>query len=85
MRYQVVGKGKRRQGTAKETKKPYDGESIYCIRNDPEVEGSMTEEVYFNHLLGISFPSVNINDIINVVYDSKGFMREVSVEKSAKG
>jgi len=85
MRMQIVGISQRRAGTAKNSGKPYDGTTIFCIRKANEVVGQKTEEIFMNHLSLISFPEVSVGDIINVGFDRNGFMEEFDViERSGK-
>jgi uncharacterized protein YuzE len=84
MKMIVVGIGQRNKGDrSKKTGKPYDGASIYCLREKSGIEGQEARELYFNFLSSVTYPAVDVGDIINVDYDDKGFVDSVEVLKKA--
>lgn len=85
MKATVAGIEVRRSGISKNTGKEYDGQTIYVLTPDKEVQGSKTEEIYFNYKSRNTYPEVNIGDEINVEYDKKGYIREITKVKAAKG
>lgn len=85
MKVKVIGIGQRRTGTSKTSGKPYDISSFYCAYSTTEVLGEKTEEITFNHFSDIVFPDIQIGDTINVSYDKRGFLEEITIiEKASK-
>jgi hypothetical protein len=84
MKANVVGIGEKRSGIGKKSGKPYDGMSIYVLTNEPDVQGQKAEEVYFNFLSRVTFPTINVGDVIDIGYGKDGFIKSVDVLKPAK-
>jgi len=83
--YKVVGIGERRNGTSSKTGRPYDFTAIYCTRPANNVTGLMAEEVTFSHTSGLTFPNIAVGDTINVSYDKRGFLQELSIAEKTDG
>lgn len=85
MKAQVIGIGTRNRGAAsKSTGKPYDGQTIYVTTKAHDVVGQKAEEVYFNYLSNLAYPEVSVGDLLDLGYNSKGFLVEVEVVKKAE-
>jgi hypothetical protein len=82
MKCVVSGIGERRSGTSKKTGKPYDFTPIYCFSTAADVVGHKAEEISFNHLSKLTFPSIAVGDEIDIQYDKNGFIVSVDIEKS---
>ena len=85
MKVEILGIGQRRSGTSKSSGKLYDFTPFYGAYSAGDVDGKKVEEITFSHLSGIVFPSIQVGDIINVSYDRKGYLEELSIiEKGGK-
>jgi len=78
MKLQIVGVGQRRSGISKSSGKEYDGQTIYGLKHDREVDGQATKEVYLNYMAR-DFPKIEVGDIVDIDYTDRGFIDDIVV------
>ena len=89
MKAQIVGIGARRAGISRETRKPYDGISVYILMQSGDVSGYKTGEIFLSYISDTEIPrKMEVGDLIEIDYGrgaagDVGWIEKVTVIKRA--